>query len=167
MSKLIVFLDVDGVLNSEETCKKWHEKTGKGGYGGFFKEEEVCTDENVKWGQDLVNNLKRIITETKAKIVISSTWRKFFSIDKFKEMFKVYGWSDAPVIDMTPKLNSRYRGEEVVAWVKENPIDNYVILDDDTDFLQFQIANFVNTNPNFGLTKEDAEKAIKILTGGV
>lgn len=52
----VIFLDIDGVLNSEKTCN--------GGYGGWFKEEDVCTDENIKWGVNLFANLKRIVEET-------------------------------------------------------------------------------------------------------
>lgn len=47
----------------------------------------------------------------------------------------------------------------------ENNVDyEYVIFDDDTDFLLGQKDNFIQTNEEFGLTDEDIDKAIKILT---
>lgn len=156
----VIFLDIDGVLNSTETCHNWHLKTGKGGYGGFFDEDEVATDENVKWGQNLVDNLRTICEKTGAKIVISSTWRKHFTVPKFKEMFRVYGW-EAPVLDRTPLM--RIRGQEIKYWMDKHKPESYVIIDDFDDFLREQYPFFVRTNPDIGLTQEDSLKAINIL----
>ena len=68
----VIFLDIDGVLNSTQTAEDWHLKTGKGGYGGFFEETDIVTDDNVRWGQSLVDNLKKIVDATGARIVIFS-----------------------------------------------------------------------------------------------
>lgn len=157
----IIFLDIDGVLNSTQTCEDWHLRTGKGGYGGFFDEDDMATDENVKWGQKLVDNLRTIVEKTGARIVVSSTWRKHFTVPKFKEMFSVYGWEGAPVYDRTPLM--RIRGQEIKWWVQKHKPEAYVIIDDFDDFLREQIPFFVETNPDIGLTSEDAEKAINIL----
>ena len=160
--KRIIFLDVDGVLNSHIVAEEWHQRTNTGGYGGWFDEKEVATKENVKWGHVNVHNLREIIRATNAEIVISSDWRKNFSIDKFKEMFKLYGWN-APVIDRTPAGYSS-RGLEVNTWLKDNPdIDSFVIIDDTDMFLAEQKPKFVNTDPEVGLTWKDANKAIEIL----
>lgn len=159
----VIFLDIDGVLNSEITCQYWYNLTKGNGCGGFFDEEDPATKENVKWGEDLVENLKYIVEKTNAEIVISSTWRNFFSLDKFKEMFATYNWSNAPIIDKTPGSISRVRGKEVLAWLNKNKVDKYVILDDDSDFLSTQQEYLVNTSFAKGLTKEKADEAIKIL----
>jgi hypothetical protein len=161
----VIFLDVDGVLNSEAIAQEWHLRTGKNGWGGFFKENEKATDENVKWGREAVSNLKNLVDTTGAEIVISSTWRKHFSVEKFKEMFAIYGWENAPVIDKTP-TSFRIRGLEVNSWLKDHPdVDKYVILDDFDDFMVQQRPYFVNTDPEVGLTSEDVQKAYNILNG--
>lgn len=47
----------------------------------------------------------------------------------------------------------------------EEDVDyEYVIFDDDTDFLLGQKDNFIRVNQNTGLTKREINKAIKILT---
>ena len=47
----------------------------------------------------------------------------------------------------------------------ENDVDyEYVIFDDDTDFLLGQKDNFIQTNERTGITEEDVERARKILT---
>ena len=153
----VIFLDVDGVLNSGHLADTI-------GWGGHFDESEKATHENVKWGQQMVDNLRKIVETTGSQIVISSTWRLHFSIPKFKEMFSIYGWSDAPIIDKTPVMISK-RGFEINKWLVNHPeVNKYVILDDSTDFLPDQIPVFINTDLEVGLSKEDAEKAIKILS---
>lgn len=160
----IIFLDIDGVLNSNEVYEDWHLRTGKNGWGGFFPEDEKATDDNVKWGRPLVENLKKIVEATEAKIVICSTWRKHFTVEKFKEMFLVYGW-DAPVVDKTPTAGYRIRGMEVKKWIDSFPtkLFSYVILDDYNDFMVDQQPYYVETNPEVGLSDSDADKAISIL----
>lgn len=160
--KKVIFLDIDGVLNSQETCDKFADEFEENGYGGFFKETDAITHRDVLWGQELVDKLRIIAESTGAEIVVSSTWRKYFSIEKFKEMFSLYGWENAPIIDKTQNLNTQ-RGFEINKWLTNNKIDNYLILDDSTDFLPEQLVNFVNTNPFIGITDEDVEKSIKIL----
>lgn len=158
----IIFLDVDGVLNSHIIASEWTHMTGQGGYGGWFKEDEKATKENVKWGHVNVENLREIVKVANAEIVISSDWRKHFSVSKFKEMFNLYGWK-APIIDLTPVTSNR--GLEVNQWLSRNlDVTSYVIIDDNDWFLPEQKPHFVNTDPEVGLTYRDTVKAIEILT---
>ena len=152
----VIFLDLDGVLNvqSQERDK----------YGSLFH-------------QNLVDNLKRIIDETDAKIVISSTWRHS-GLSVMQDMWKSRNLP-GEVIDITIDLWSKdfkdvSRGEEIQHWLDiHTGIQSYVIIDDDTDFLPNQLNNFVQTSDNqdhtdfydigYGLTVECADQAIKIL----
>jgi hypothetical protein len=153
--KRIVFLDVDGVLNSYQT-----------GFGGFLLETDTPTHQNISWGQILVNNLKYIVEKTGAEIVISSTWRLHFSIDRFKEMFALYEWPDAPIIDKTIDLDY-LRGLEVNEWLSRHEVSSYVILDDMEQFLPEQQVRFVQTSISKGLTKANAKKAVEILSKSI
>lgn len=161
-----IFLDLDGVLNSIETCHYYHDLSGGGnGYGGLFHPPTVPTYDNVLWGQKLVDNLKKIVDATDAKIVISSTWRMGHPWPTFIDMFKIYYWENAPVIGATPIKHTK-RGYEIQEYLNKHPeVTNYVILDDSTDMLAEQFDNFVNTDEKVGLTEEDADAAIKILNG--
>ncbi|MBR4002606.1 MAG: hypothetical protein IKI95_00865 [Clostridia bacterium] len=98
----IVFLDVDGVLNSQNRLIELYNKTGKPHSGSNFPFDEKCLE-----------NLKILVKETGAKIVITSTWRKYENdmeilINKFKE----YDLAK-DVIGYTPILN-RKREEEII-----------------------------------------------------
>lgn len=156
----IIFLDIDGVLN---VIPQGHDA-----FGGIFH-------------SDFVDNLNRIIDETDAKIVISSSWRH----SGLQKMLDMWEFRNLPgeVIGVTPDLyrfldfegeRTMVRGDEIQAVLNIHPeITHYVILDDDTDMLKHQLGNFVQTSNNinhpdcidigYGLTKECTNKAIRIL----
>lgn len=163
----VIFLDIDGVLNSHETCKYYHELYKENGFGGFFREDDEPTIKNTKLGQCLVDNLKTIIEATDSVIVVSSTWRKHYDTQVFEKMFALYGLQ-AKVIDKTPNYSTRFkraeRGFEIKEWLCEHEnITSYVIIDDDNDMLAEQESNFVQTSFEVGLSQSDAIKAIEIL----
>ena len=79
------------------------------------------------------------------KIVISSTWRLFFTLNEFQRFFSHFFNFYLPdlkekkelVIGLTPKLNSE-RGKEILTFIKEwnknspkEPIEKFVSVDDD------------------------------------
>jgi len=164
MTRKIIFLDIDGVLNSTEVAYQIRKDgINNNGFGGFFKEPTEPTHSNVCWGQELVDNLKYIIEKTNAKVVISSTWRVTHRWQTFPKMFALYGFPDIEIIGATPKLNIA-RGYEIREWLHHNKdVEKYVILDDNSDMLESQMPFFVKTDLHIGLTKENAEKAIDIL----
>lgn len=133
----LIFLDFDGVLNFTKDEPKEE----------FFLERRFHID------NENLNNLKVLTEKLNASIIISSTWRKdkaFIEtrtdakeiIEKFKELFLTYHWNDAPIIGITPNL-SGFRGQEVAVFLDEfnGKVDNYIILDDDTDFLLTELKN--------------------------
>lgn len=161
----VIFLDIDGVLNSTKSCNFYHKKYGGNGYGGFFKRDEEPTLKNVLWDEKCVHWLDKIVKETGASIVISSTWRKHYGLLTFHSMFKLYNVYDLNIIGKTNQQGFSMRGKEIQDYIDKNNITKYVILDDDSDMLPNQIENFVNTNHDVGLTRKDYLKAIKILNG--
>ena len=105
-------------------------------------------------------NINKIIAATNAKVVITSTIR-----DKayFPGVLKFLLENNIPVIATTKVLNYQ-KGEEIKRFLKENPVNNYIILDDDY-FAGFELPNFVQTNFNEGgLTEEKSKEAIRKLT---
>ena len=128
----IIFLDIDGVLNSLS-----HDVVLD-----MTNPPQIDAEKMNRWN---INLLRLLVEKTGASIVISSTWRKDpRHIDKnspdtekiqvFKNHFSYHGWENAPVIGLTPNL-SGFRGEEVAVWLDNNQVESYVILDDDTDFI--------------------------------
>lgn len=165
-SDKIIFLDIDGVMNSHTTMEEY-EKQGK---------ERI-------WfhipGPSQIAALQYIIDQTGANIVISSTWRsQNGGLLLWTCYLAVLGLKNGFVIDKTPKLWKK-RGYEIQKWLDtykstleeknqlraENPrpeIKSFVILDDDTDMVHL-LPRLVKTSYHDGLTMEDAKRAVEIL----
>jgi hypothetical protein len=162
----VIFLDIDGVLNCEEAyrsgeCKytEWINHRGDNDHHQSF-----CS-----WSKKWLNKL---IEETDAKIVISSTWRHS-GIEFMQSVWKHENMS-GEIIGITPSLrlnDSKInipRGMEIkyflenglkfhhINWseeeqqkrIDESGVENYVIIDDDSDMLYGQRHHFVHVLPS-------------------
>lgn len=110
---------------------------------------------------ECARHVKRISSFADADIVLSSTWRIGNTTHTIREMlypiglYRVIGRTCSNGINMD-------RGDEINAWINEFGCKNYVILDDDTDFSDYQKANhFINTDDNTGITEQDSTRAIR------
>ena len=136
----IIFLDFDGVLNSEAWWAR--EKQCQAEYGGVWSHYDL--DERA------IDRLNTIVHKTGAKVVVSSTWRKIHPLEELQAILRAVGFT-GEVIDHTPgaghlaakSLNGatveghKCRGEEIQSWLdhhsEEDPVESFVILDDDSD----------------------------------
>lgn len=154
----VIFLDIDGVLNSEEFWKNeaQHVRKKKAIAEGRSHDEASAI---ANMDPNAVERIMRIVKETGAEIVVSSTWRFDDSICyklRFMGIPQIYG--------ITPGTVKRYRGEEIKLWLDEHPeVIDYVIIDDDNDMLDEQDSHLVQTSWLTGITDYDVEKAINIL----
>jgi len=161
----VIFLDIDGVLNTKWWYTQMNRNTPKDKYGYAFDPKAVA-------------NLRRIVEETGADIVISSSW-KCMGLSEMEEMWRAR-CLPGKIIGLTPNsvsngllLNAdidsielfHIRGEEIKEWLKmhEKQVSNYTIIDDMDNMLPDQQSHFVQTNPEEGITEEDVQKTIKIL----
>ena len=165
----IIFLDIDGVFNSDT----------------YYRQRKDFTpwDESKEFDPKCVENFNKITGETGAKIIVSSCWRKG-NLSYLQTLFNMVGIC-GEVIGETPKLRatdafSVPRGCEIKILLRDmfhypvwnweiekdivREIESYVIIDDDSDMLFEQRNNFVQTSWKYGLTLKHANKAIKILT---
>ena len=141
----IIFLDLDGVLNSVASYERH-------GNQQTFGEENVAA-------------LNHIIAETGANIVVTSAQRIGKMRVELRQLLKE-GGVVGDVLDKTPylSLNGERRGLEIQQWIKDchKPIEGMVILDDSDDMNHLK-PYLVQTSFQKGLTMEDAEKAIQML----
>ncbi len=107
----IVFLDIDGVLNSPGWFGHWPPKDEvKAGID--VRDLALVTDTYLD--PVAVQRLNRLAG--KAEIVISSSWRYGFTVDQIRWMFERRGFHGS-VTGATPKLRES-RGGEILAWLK-------------------------------------------------
>ncbi len=132
----VIFTDIDGVLNP-----KW----------------------NKRWYKKCVIQYNRIIEETCAKCVVSSSWRVNKQEIRLLQNLFIDQGVFVDVIGFTPVLNLE-RGFEIKTWLDEYKVDKFIILDDKMDDIKpYFISGLIQPICYIGLTKELADKAIEYL----
>ena len=151
----VIFLDVDGVLNSRNS--------------------RDATNSDVP-PPDIMENLKFLIDNTQCKIILSSTWRLAdHKRHQLEHLFLQYGLS---VNGSTPDLEKVAKGDrvdEILLWLemraaKSEHVHAWIAIDD-MDLLRMNprlsSQNFVHTSDNVGLNAEKTEEALnKLLAQG-
>jgi hypothetical protein len=160
----IIFLDIDGVLNTDTFLES---KVVTTGWGGRVIPKPIDMIDPEK-----VEILNRIVAETGAVIVLSSSWRINPGAAETVDCLLANGL-EARVVGATPdrvQVTGRFSGycqrwEEIAKWIDDNKFKgNFVIFDDyeDASCPEFE-SNFFLTDEQVGLTDKIADAAIKVL----
>ena len=155
----VIFLDIDGVLNSQMLIEK---------------------NENEKIDINAVKLLKSLVDQSGALVVMSSGWKLWFDenmvTDDVEAQFlydilyqygiEIYGKTPDFSTDeiRTKRTFAEVKAKEIMAWLEKHcDVDKYVILDD-LNLKNDQInANLVQTDGTVGITEEDVKQALEIL----
>lgn len=160
----VIFLDIDGVLNSNFWNDAHQMEIGNG----------LLID------VEKVQLLGILVRETNAKIILHSGWRFWFDAElnplrreaeKLKNLLKSEGLTIAGV---TPdyateeirksKKFSLVKASEILAWLREHEeVERWIVLDDLDLHHQEITAHQLRTDPSVGLTIEDVYKAEEML----
>lgn len=150
--RFILFLDFDGVI-----CTLRHSyAVGDRGLLGCL--DPVSLD-----------FLNRICRENKIWVIISSTWRIGKNIMFFESLFKGTGHFDLVKSLYYPDYSipsfSGIRGLEIEDWLQRNKeiVSDYLIIDDDCDFLDHQKPKHIQVDPINGLLFQNYHDIIKTL----
>ena len=148
-----LFLDVDGVLNS--VC---------------FDRERTPEQSNID--ETRLPLLKRIMDETGAVIVLSSSLRRHWDKDPSLcdeiglELNRLFDRFQLTIYDKTPVSPTNDRAEEIRAWLDDHPeVEAYAILDDIPFGWGDLQEHLVKTNPRIGrgLEERHVRRAIYLL----
>lgn len=184
----LIFLDIDGVLNSQTAFLN-----GECKYVDVLGRPDWHHQSFSKSSKELINVL---IQETGANVVISSTWRRSGQ-DFMEAVWKNEGML-GKIVGITPSLHchpdQRFtvpRGCEIgeflekkigfhhINWSRKEQqdrvdfsgLESYVIIDDDSDMLLTQKNHFVHVEPsprnNDGFHAGHLEKALRILNSSI
>lgn len=133
----IIFLDIDGVLNTNS--------------------DREISDDKLKL-------LSELVSKTGADVVLSSSWRYGWNqprlnqpgtrIYRLKQLLK----NNGIVIKYTIGLDLT-KSIQIKNYLNTNMISNYIVLDDEP----IDTANLVQTNGDVGLTQFDCQKAYQLL----
>ena len=151
---MLVFLDIDGCLNTAAQCRD-----------GM---KSPCRCHPIDPG--LMANLTHILVETGARCILTSAWRYRIAnqsgIEGFEFRLRTHGFPEGKLFDYTVRDEKvSGRGNQIERWLENNDYRGpYVVIDDMAPHLEsMDIHPLVTTDPDVGLTREDVEKAIRIL----
>lgn len=185
----IIFLDIDGVMqpftntrrikcNCEEVVKYIAEKLND---DSFYEMNEFdVAAVYLDWEKEAIDNLKTLIKERDAKIVLSTGWR-YMGYENLVKLFRIHDL-DQYIIGETPRyediedVEEKYkeflpehvlmmfhftRVIEILEYVNTNHIENYVVLDDINMTRELK-EHFVHIEDGY-FHKEYLKKALEIL----
>lgn len=146
----VIFLDIDGVLNSEDYVKRMG---------------NVMLKYDYKIDPLAVARLNKIVNATKANIVVSSNWRIGYlnDLDALVELLRKAN-IEGNIIDMTPFFPGfKPRWKEIRAWLHDHPeASSFLILDDIGDMGPLSHAH-IKTDYDYGLLDNHIKLGIHIL----
>lgn len=165
----LIFLDLDGVLNSAASVKN-----------------SVLTPPSEALDRTCITVLNEIVRRTKAQVVISSSWRLLHPLAEIRRALQANGydgdgdgnwdeWGDGAIIGATPDLGilpgrCPPRGYEIWAWLESHISEvaprypGLVILDDcDAGDMALMEQYHIQTDPLIGLTPAHIKPACKLL----
>jgi hypothetical protein len=161
----IIFLDVDGVLNSVRSMIAWYPeyKASWTNYGG--QDSGVLRNHIDPMAVKLLNRLTDLNPDL--KYVISSSHRIGRSLEELQDHIASLGIT-GEVIDMTGRDPKGHRGNEIrdwmADWAGEWGVVNYAILDDDSDMTEAQkLYHFVHTDNEYGFSYKNYKQLVELL----
>jgi hypothetical protein len=134
----VIFLDIDGVLNCRRTSNP----------------------RSLPYVVDpaLLGRFRRLVAETGAKVVLSSTWR-YDPAGLFSARHH-----HVPFIDTIPDLPHQPRRDEILTWLERHPeVTRYAVIDDEDDELD-ELPLF-QPSATTGLTDDIARGVARYLAG--
>ena len=142
----VIFLDIDGVMNTY--------------YTAIVVTSEALAD---SLEPENVAVLSELVRRTGAVIVVSSAWRQTHSLAELRDGFAAAGCV-MTIHDTTPSLEGQSRGREIQAWIdaQPEPPTRYVILDDEHDMPEHP-GKLIKTHPEDGLCERHVRRALGLL----
>jgi len=146
---MYIFLDVDGVLNTEAD---WARKV--------YSLDPKCVDSFCR----LLNSLDE------PKVVLSSTWRNGIARDgttavHIDDLIKALEPASIKSFDKTGVAPDGSRTKEIEHYLRRHSEDSYIILDDDPELFEQRenTPHLYLTSSKTGLTDTDVKRILKRL----
>lgn len=154
MKKNVIFLDIDGVLNSEDSTDRIGHIKG-------------ISDKYIKILKDIVDIFN-------ADIILSSSWKSYWNKDLINSNTDIHNYGKyineklnkfgLKISDKTEDYNWSKRPIEILSYLSSHPeIENYIILDDeDFNWSHFGIDSHwidtTNSDKYYGDFRDDGLK---------
>ncbi len=161
----VIFLDIDGVLNSNF----WNDSHQK-----EISDGKLIDIEKIRL-------LAKLVKNTNAKIILHSGWRFWYNSNleptrkESENLSRLLQQEGLVIAGMTPDFSteeirkskkfSLVKASEILAWLAEHKeVDKWIVIDDiDLHNPEIEIHQ-IKTDSSIGLTTEDVQKAEKLLS---
>jgi hypothetical protein len=149
---MLILLDIDGVMVPANSWKK----------------PEFLNDGFPVFSYKATQALQRIISETSAAILLTTSHKSSYEIKEWKNIFKLRGIKVNKINRLCENTNHLNRKEEIINWfnAKNGIYEDFIIIDDDKSLnaLPKLLKNkLIQTSASVGLTDELANEALKIM----
>lgn len=171
----VLFLDIDGVLqpagnqyrfdhDMDALKNKLADLYGEPGYLDLDKYDVAAV--YYDWDKASVNELKQLLDETGAEIVLSSDWRFSKNLDQMKLLFKIHGL-DGYLKELVPRTEELSdKPDDISAYLSNHPDLFYYCVIDDCFMGRSFPGRFVYVNDHCCLTAKRRSEAACILENG-
>lgn len=148
MNRRILILDLDGVLI---TTPNW-------------KPDRIHSDRYSDFNEFCVKNLNQLLALVEFDIWLSSTRRTVKTLSEFNQIFKNRGIKNNIIGFLPEYSNCKNRKEEVLNFIAEYKVSNFLIIDDDKSFNGMEIGikkRLILTELTNGFNAEKLKEAIE------
>lgn len=144
-----ILLDIDGVMIPARPWQTY--ELGSDGFGMFNKMAVI--------------NLNQIITSCRnPEIILTTSHKHSFTLKQWQDIFSNRGVLPTQISRLDSNSSVMSRKDEILNWCLKNPIDNFIVIDDDKGLNSmdsvFKEDHLILTNPTIGLNKIATEDAI-------
>jgi hypothetical protein len=148
---MLLLLDIDGVM---VVANSW-------------KRPEFLNDGFPAFSNRACIALQKLISETSADILLTTSHKSNYSIDEWKNIFNLRGIKLKNIYRLPENKSYLNRKEEIMNWVNTyNELPDFVIIDDDKSLNglpEFIKNKLIQTNASIGLTDELINEALEII----
>ncbi len=149
-----IFVDIDGVLATEDTWDRW------------YAEGRPSGARHRLLDPDCVACVQVLCDRVGGRIVISSSWRTLYDWHELVGVLRRAGL-EAPIIGATPILEFDTRGAEIAAYIAQHGIDpeRTVILEDAEDVapLEHRCVRTLFRGEGAGFRELHLDEALELL----
>lgn len=148
---MLILLDIDGVMVPASSWKR----------------PDFLDDGFPVFSYKATKALQRIISETAADIVLTTSHKSKYTLEEWKNIFTERGLKTNRISRLTENTNHHTRKEEITNWfTANNNVHDFIIIDDDKSLNalpKFLKEKLIQTSATVGLTDELADLALTIL----
>lgn len=154
-----IFLDIDGVLCTPLSFR--------------LNRLLRLPEDRQRFDPVALGWLRRLVRQSGAEVILSSSWRDALTTDDplcraiITNLFARLAANGTPLSDVTPFAPDG-KGEEIARWLRCNPCQSYVVLDDNDCFATRPEvrAHWVPIPDSRGLRRREAGAALRLLADG-